>query len=155
MRYVRKWLQIGHMYDLNYGDQILRSLINTTYVQKNIGLLMSMLITVICRLLIDAGLATLIHFNYFYLDFWVQIVISTVLVLKSGWIYLFVSKFDHEICELIKYLIEHYSEENYRLWKRYVTLLVCLILFMYFSLFEIDSVTIRIYIIQYVICYII
>jgi len=112
-----------------------------------------MLLTVVARLHIDAILAMIINFNNIYIDFWVQIFISVILVLKSGWIYQIVEKFDKEVYSLTRYIINNFTEDNYRRWKRNITFVICSYLLIYLSFVEINSNILRIYILQYMICY--
>ena len=155
MQTLKRWFKPHRLYDINYGDRILRSIVKTTYAKKSISSILLMLLTVIARLHIDAICGAIFNFNNIYIDFWVQIFISIILVIKSGWIYQMVEKFDREVYSLTRYLINNYSEDNYRRWKRNITFLVCIYLSIYFSVVEITSYVLRIYILQYVICYII
>lgn len=153
MRQLQAWLHRGHLFDLDYSDQILRMIIHTSYVQKNINVLLLLLVTVILRLLLDSLLASFFYLRNLYIDFWIQIVISTFLVTKSGWIYLIVQRFENEIHEVTRYIIENYSEDNYRIWKRNIIFLVCIYFLTYLSFVEITSQIIQLYIVQYMICY--
>ncbi len=155
MQTLKKWFQLNRLYDINYSDQILRSIVKTTYAKKSISSLLLMLLTVVARLHIDAICGIIFNFHNIYIDFWLQIFISVILVIKSGWIYQIVERFDREVYSLTRYLINNYSEDNYRRWKRNVTFVICSYLFIYFSVAEITSSMLRIYILQYVICYVI
>ncbi len=152
---IRKWLRVGSSYDVNYSDQILRSIVKTTYAKKKLNILSLMLVTIIVRLHIDAILGLLFQTGHFYVDFGLQILISAFLVIKSGWIYQGVERFDREVYSLTKYLVNNYSDDNYRKWKRYVTFVIGFYLIICVSLIEINSQYLKIAIIQYLICYVI
>src|SRR6185312_5409300 len=102
MQTLKKWFQLNRLYDINYSDQILRSIVKTTYAKKSISSLLLMLLTVIARLHIDAICGIIFNFHNIYIDFWLQIFISVILVIKSGWIYQIVERFDREVYSLTR-----------------------------------------------------
>jgi hypothetical protein len=155
MQTIRRWIGWHQIYDINYTDQILRSIVKTTYAKQKLSGIVLMLLTVLVRLHVDAILSLMINFNNIYIDFWIQIFISIILVIKSGWIYKIVEKFDREVYGMTRYLVNNYSDVNYRQWKAKTTFLICVYLVIYLSFVEINSTLLRIYIIQYLICYII
>ncbi len=154
MRKIKKWFRLNRLYDVNYSDQILRSLVKTTYAKKKLNILSLMIVTIIVRLHVDALLGMILSTGNFYLDFWIQIFISVGLVIKCGWIYQIVERFDRDIYSVTRYLVNNYSDDNYRKWKRYVTFTICLYLVAYFSMVEVKSQVIKVHIIQYLICYV-
>ena len=153
MQFLGRLLKLDKLYDINYSDQILRSIVKTTYAKKKASLLLLMILTVILKIHVDAILSIIFNTGYFYIDFCIQIIISVILVIKSGWIYKIVEKFDSEVYLLTRYLINNYTESNYRKWKKNVTLVICIYLIIYLSVIEINSNMLRTYIIQYMICY--
>jgi hypothetical protein len=146
---------LNQIYETNYSDQILKSIVKTTYAKKKLSILLLMLLTMIVRLHIDAILAIVINTPYFFINFLIQIVISVFLVMKTGWIYQAVERFDREVYSLTRYLVNNYSEDNYRKWKRIMTFIICLYLIIYLLVVEITSKLLIMYIIQYLICFII
>lgn len=152
MKKLARFLYIDQLYDVNYSDQILKSLFRSTWAKKKFGILFLMLITVIIRLHIDAILAIIITISP-EVDFILQIIISATLVLKSGWIYKIVEKYEHEAYRLSRHLINNYSVDNYRKWKRGVTLTICVYIIIYLSFTEVTSQMLIKQVIQYIICY--
>jgi hypothetical protein len=142
-------------YDVNYTDQILRAIVKTTYAKKKLNTILLMLMTIIARLHIDAIFSMIFHYNNIYIDFWVQILISILLVIKSGWIFELVKKFDEEIYMMTRYLVNNYSEANYIVWKRKATFVICFYLIIYLHLVNITSQVLILYVVQYLICYIV
>lgn len=155
MKFISRFLRLDKLYDINYTDQILRSIVKTTYAKKKFSTLLLMMLTVFVRLQIDALLGFIFNFRNQQINFIVQILISVILVLKSGWIYKIVERFDSEVYGLTRYLINNYSDENYRRWKRNITFTICIYLIIYLSFVEITSSLLIIFIIQYLICYVI
>jgi hypothetical protein len=154
MRKIKKLFRLNRLYDVNYSDQILRSLVKTTFAKKKLNILSLMIVTIIVRLHVDTLLGMILSTGNFYLDFWIQIFISVGLVIKCGWIYQIVERFDRDIYSVTRYLVNNYSDDNYRKWKRYVTFTICLYLIAYFSRVEVKSQVIKVHIIQYLICYV-
>lgn len=152
MKNLARFLYIDQLYDVNYSDQILKSLFRSTWAKKKFGILFLMLITVVIRLHIDAILAMIITISP-EVDFILQIIISATLVLKSGWIYKIVEKYEHEAYRLSRYLINNYSVDNYRKWKRGFTLTICVYIIIYLSFTDITSQILIKQVIQYIICY--
>lgn len=153
MQFLGRLLKLDRLYDINYGDQILRSIVKTTYAKKKVSLLLLMILTVIFKIHVDAILSIIFNTGNFYIDFCTQILISVILVIKSGWIYKIVEKFDTEVYLLTRYLINNYTENNYRKWKRNITLVICFYLIIYLSVIEINNNMLKTYIIQYMVCY--
>ena len=97
MQILTKIFKLDQLYDINYNDRIFRSIVKTTYAKKKANVLILMILTVICRMHIDNILSFILQSGHFYVDFCVQILISFILVIKSGWIYKIVEKFDTEV----------------------------------------------------------
>lgn len=153
MRAIKKFFKLDK--HINYTDKIVRSVIKTSYAKKKLSSLLLMLITIVVRLVLDIILGCVINFNNTYLDFWLQIIISIILVLQSNSIYEFIKRFEADIYKLTKYLVNNYTDENYRKWKRNITLIGCLFLIVYLYFVQLNSYILILYVIQYLICYII
>lgn len=151
IRTIKKWLKPDK--HVNYTDQILRSVIKTSYAKKKLSSLLLMFITIIVRLICDFILGYIINFNNIYIDFWIQILISIILVLKSSWLYQIVERFDRDIYLLTKFLVNNYTDENYRKWKRNITLIFCFILIIYLHFTQLTNNILTLYVFQYLICY--
>lgn len=153
MRTIKKWVKIDK--HVNYSDKIFRSIVKTSYAKKKLSSLLSMVITVIVRIFLDFLLAFIFNFNYIYLDFFIQIFISIMLVVMSERIYFVIERFSTDIYALTKYLVNNYTNENYRKWKRRITLILCLASIVFLYCFEINSNKLIISILQYLVCYVI
>ena len=137
---------------IDYTDQIFQSLVKTRYAKRQFSLILSMTITFIIRWHIK------MFFSFFFqvhpvFDFVLQVFLSVLLVLKSRWIHNFVMRFQSEIYALSRYLINNYSAQNYRVWKRNVTLCVCLYFLVNLIFIEVTSALLIEYILQFLISY--
>lgn len=138
--------------NINYGEQLLKSIIATRYAKGKLSVLLMMIATSILRLHLSSMITIMLSYNP-YVDFFTQIVVSIVAVFQTNRIYNFVELFKPRFYSLTRYIINNYTPERYRCWKRNVTLCICLYIIIVFSLFDITSNLVKLYTIQYVICY--
>ena len=138
--------------NINYGEQLLKSIIATRYAKSKLSILLMLIATSILRLHLSSVITILLSCN-FYVDFVVQIVVSIIAVFQTNRIYKFVELFKPHFYSLTRYIINNYTPERYRKWKRNVTLCICFYIIILFSFFEITSKLVIMYTIQYMICY--
>lgn len=138
--------------NINYGEQLLKSIIATRYAKSKLSILLMLIATSILRLHLSSVITILLSCN-FYVDFVVQIVVSIIAVFQTNRIYKFVELFKPHFYSLTRYIINNYTPERYRKWKRNVTLCICFYIILLFSFFEITSKLVIMYTIQYMICY--
>lgn len=138
--------------NINYGEQLLKSIIATRYAKSKLSILLMLIATSILRLHLSSVITILLSCN-FYVDFVVQIVVSIIAVFQTNRIYNFVELFKPHFYSLTRYIINNYTPERYRKWKRNVTLCICFYIILLFSFFEITSKLVIMYTIQYMICY--
>ena len=137
-----------------YGSRFAHSIISTTYAKKNLSILFVILLTSIIKLHITFLLSLVFTLNP-YFDYCFQIVLSVGIHLQSYHIYNYLLRYNYRFYRLTRYLINNYTEENMRRWKKYVILSLSfyLIVILYFT--EITSFLLIIYIIQYLIIFLI
>ena len=138
MERLGKWLYLNNIHEINYGEHIAHRIILSTYAKKKISILFIMLMTMILRIHIDVILNSFINFNQ-YVDFVIQIVISVSLILCNGYIYQFVDRYNHECYLLTKYLINNYTLDNFRKWKKIVTISICIYILIYLTIFDVNN----------------
>ena len=138
--------------NINYGEQLLKSIIATKYAKGKLSILLMLIATSILRLHLTTIITTTLSYN-FYVDFFTQIIVSIIAVFQTNRIYKFIELFKPYFYSLTRYIINNYTPERYRKWKRNVTLCICFYIILIFSLFEITSNLVKMYTIQYMICY--
>jgi hypothetical protein len=141
-------------YESNYAERLFYSLIKTTYSKKLINRMVISILTIIFRILADIVISHIVSTNYTYPNIIIQICVSVVLVVKSGHIYNFIVLYETEIYQFTRYIINNFPEKH-NIWKRWIISLICLISFIYTYTTDITSGIIRLYIIQYFVCFII
>ena len=146
------WLNIKKLSPYTYGDQILKSVIVSKYAKEKLTILLMMLITAIIRLHLISIISIAISIN-FWLDCIIQIPLTVIISLNSHLIYRIVEYYQPKLYQLTRYLINNYSFENYRRWKRNVVLSTCLYIIVLLFFINITSNLIIIYILQYIISY--
>jgi len=147
----KKFLRLDY---IDYTDQIFDSLIKTRYAKKQFSLILAMLFTFFIRWHIKMLFVFLFQ-THPIIDFFLQIFLSVLLVLKSGWIHNIVSRFQSEIYALSRYLINNYSPQNYRVWKRNATVGGCLYIIIQLLFIEVTSILLIEYVLQFLLCYLI
>jgi len=147
-----KWLNLKKIYSLNYGDQIIKSFIVSSYAKKKLNILMMMLVTIIIRCILCSFLTFIFSYNC-YIDFFIHSFVSVVVVLKSHWIYDIIEKRHKYFYSYTKYIINNYTAENYRRWKRNIVLGISLYLIILLLIFKINNQILIIYIVQYIFTY--
>lgn len=146
------WKQYLGLEYIDYTDQIFQSLVKTRYAKGQFSIILSLVITLIIRLHIKLIFACILQFHP-VIDFILQVILSVILVFKTNWIRNLVNRFRGEIYALSRYLINNYSPENYRIWKRNSTVGLCIYLIVHLLLVEITSAILIEQILQFLISY--
>lgn len=146
------WKQYFGLEYVDYTDQVFKAVAKTRYAKRQFSLVIKMVIVHIVRCHIKLFLS-LIFSVHPVVDFFVSILISVVLVFKSGLIENLVNRFQGEIYLLSRYLINEYTPNNLRVWKRNVTLGVCAYLLIYLYFVEVNSWMLAEYIVQFLLSY--
>ena len=142
------------MFKFNYGEHIFQQLITAEFVQLKLSHILIALTANFINLNILSLLCLIVSINI-YVDFFIQIVISIVMALKIGVIYNFVERYEREYFALTQYLINNYSIENYRYWKRCVIITACIYACILLTIVQINNKVLFIYIVQYAICFLV
>ncbi len=137
----------------NFGDIFIKTLITTDYTKRKLNNIILFSITLLIRLFITMILCCVIYADIIYIDFFIYMAIYIAIVFKTKWIYYIVKKYDCETLTLTSYLIDNYTPENFRRWKKYIILTFSIYFIIYFLIFETTSTLLIIYIVQYLICY--
>jgi len=137
---------------LNYGEYIFQQLLMTKFVQDKLTIILMSIFVNIVQMHIVSILCVLLSFGPI-IDFVLHTFISIIVTLNMHLIYNAVERYKSEFNSLTRYLINNYSFENYRYWKRIVVGVAsgyaCIILWRT----EVTSWLLFIYIIQSGICF--
>lgn len=137
----------------SYIEKVLWSIAKTSFSKKAYCHILISLTSLIIRIHVDSIISFLLTTPYYYINFIIHIISSTFIVMNSKYIYDVVHRYEPEFYKLIKYLIENYTEKNYKKWKRKVNVYVCAYIYALTYVIEITNMTIRQIIIEYMICY--
>jgi hypothetical protein len=146
------WLKIENLYQFDYGDQILKSVIATSYAQEKVNVILMMFITIIIRFHINTIVCTYFSINQ-YIDFFLHSTIAVIVVLKSSIIYNILKRYEDIFLKMTQYFITNYTPRNYRKWKRNITLIASSYIIMILYLSQITSNMMIIFILQYLLSY--
>jgi len=139
---------------LNYGDTLLENIIFTDWARgKFSGWLLSLCAMILRLHFISAVCA---WFTYsFWVDFILHTAISIVCTFYRHLFYRVVAVFEPASLRLVNYLLDNYTLQNYRWWKRGVLLGMCVYGILGCLLIEITSELVIVYIIEYMITFIV
>lgn len=136
-----------------YTEQIIWSILKTSFTKQTFCYLLLSLITIIFRTHIDAIIAYLFATEYYYLNSLIRIIISSTLLLNTKYFYDIIVRYKPEVYKLTKFLINNYTPKNFRRWKRKLTLSICIYFYIITYIIDISCTSIRLTIIEYIICY--
>jgi len=137
----------------SYIETVLWTILKTSFTKKSFCYLLMSLTTFLVRSHIDAIIAFLFTTQFYILNFLIHIVVSTTLILKSKYIYDVVQRYEPEFYNLVRYLINNYTEKNFKRWKLKVNLSICIYLYILTFILNFSNETIRQIILEYVTCY--
>ncbi len=137
----------------NIGDSIIKTLITTDYTKRKLNHLILFCVTLIIRSIINGIISYIIFTNIIYVDFVLQILLSIFFLLKTNRIYNYILKYRKKSLYVSHYLIDTYSPEQFRKWKKHVVLFMSSYCIIYLLIFSITSTIVITYIIQFLICY--
>jgi len=140
--------------NVNYDQYLLGKIVTSTYAKKKISIFLIMITSSLLKFILYSIFCYFISFNI-YFDFIVHIIISVLLSLKSHIIYGFLKRFEHEFYLCTRYLINNYTLENFRKWKRNIVVTICFIFVIYLLFNEVTSTLLIVYVSQYGISFII
>ena len=146
------WLGLNSLYQLDYGDHILKSVIATSYAKQKLNVILMMFITIIVRIHINTIICMYFTFNP-HIDFFLHCLISVFVVLKSSIIYRFISKFESSFLAATQYFVNNYNPIRYRRWKRMTTISIAFYIITILYFFEVNSRMLILYIFQYLLSY--
>lgn len=140
------------MIKFRYGEYIFQQLLLTDFVQQKLAIILMSIIVNIIQMHIVSVLCMIITFGPI-IDFVLHTIISIVATLNIDKIYSIAERFEPEFISLTQYLINNYSFENYRYWKRIIVLCVCAYICVILWRVQVTSFMLFVYIIQYGICF--
>lgn len=154
-----------------YIEKILWTLIKSSFSKSSLcNLLMSLTALIIrvhldsiCSLLLTTNLLDNLCFPKTVLDlcfdgsvilnFIIRTCVSCCMVINGQYLYNIVCRYEPEFYKITQYFINNYTEDNFKKWKRNITLIICMYLYLITFLIEITKQSVRILIIEYIICY--
>ena len=123
-----------------WSNEILINLVkNSSYTNMALCSLLKKILCTIIKLHLSALFTFLFYTKYEFINFITVIIINIILCLLSDIIYEFISKYNCLFSKIVDYCIHNYNEDNYIIWKRYITLIVCTYLIIILSVSEVTN----------------
>lgn len=132
------WKQYLGLEYVDYTDQLFQSLIRTRYSKRQFSLILTLIFVGLVKWYIKILFSFLVQIHPIF-DFVLQIAFAVFLAFKDHWIRNVVDRFKTEIYGLSRYLINNYSPENFKVWKRNTVLVICLYFIIHILLIEITK----------------
>jgi len=137
----------------NIGDAIIKTLLTIDYTKRKLNHITLFFATLFARSIVNLIISSIFYVDIFFIDFTIEILLSIFLVLKTNIIFNFVKKYNSELYSVSSYLIDNYSVDNFRKWKKYCVVCISVFLIFYLMIYEITSLLLIQYIFQFLICY--
>jgi len=138
--------------NINYGDELIKSFIVTSFAKKKFNYILLVFINLIIKIHLYSLLCLFINFNI-YIDFFLHIIISIILTTNNHYLFKAILKYEKETYLITKYIINNFNFTNFRLWKKYILLLISIYTIIILLFIDLNSKLIIIWIIQYLISF--
>lgn len=143
---------------MSYTENIINKLLKSNITINALKPILYSIIIIILRIHIDNIISTGISLfipNNIYIIFLQHVTISSALVIYSNIFYMFLLNFDANITNLSIFIINNYLNKDIKRFKIYLNFMMCFYLYIIVSFIEINNNIIKLYIIEYITCYII
>ena len=137
----------------SYIEAVIWTIIKTSFSKKAFCYLLISIVSLIIRVHVDTIIAFFLTTPYFAVNSLIHVMVSTFLIIKSKYFYDIIHRYEPEFYQLVKYLINNYTDKNFKKWKRIVTIVSCIYVYTLTLFVEISNSSIRMIIIEYIICY--
>lgn len=132
------WKQYLGLEYVDYADQLFQSLARTRYAKRQFSLVLTLIFVGIVKWYLKILFSFLIQIHPI-IDFILQIGFAIVLAFKDHWVRNIVDRFRTEIYALSRYLINNYTPENFKTWKRNTVLLISLYFIVHLLFIEVTK----------------
>ncbi len=136
-----------------YIEKVLWSILKSSFSKKAFCYLLISLTSLLFRTHVDALISFIIITPYQIINFLTHIVVSLFLIINSKYFYDIVHRYEPEFYSLVKYLIDNYTEKNFKRWKRKINMFICIYVYILTYIMDFSNGIIRHIIIEYVVCY--
>jgi hypothetical protein len=138
----------------NYGDEVFKTIIVSSYSKKKLNFMFMTFIATIIRFHIISIICAIFTFNI-YIDFFLHILLSILIIINSDIIYNILSKYQLEFYTFTKYYINNFNFENFKKWKKNIILASSIYIILILTQIEITSNLLIIYLIENLIIFLI
>ncbi len=137
----------------SYTENIIWSLLRTSFSKTTFCYILISINAVILRIHIDTIISYILKTQYEYINIITRMIVSSMLIIYSKIIFDIVNRYQPEFYKLIRFLINNYTEDNFKKWKLQLNIGICCYIYILTYIIELSSVNIRQMIIEYMLCY--
>ncbi len=138
--------------NFDYVQYITKQIVFSDFTKRKLNTFVISFFVSIIRLHITFFLCFCLSWN-FYIDFFTQIFISVFFMVKSNWIFNLLNCYDDKFLKITNYLMDKYTPQNFKKWKRIVIIGTALYFFLWLLILPINNFLLATYILQYLITY--
>lgn len=136
-----------------YTEQIIWAILKSSFTLNTFTYFLVSILAIILRTHIDIIMAWCMNTNLFYLDIIIRLLVSSMLVINSKYTFDMVYRYKPELYKIVEGLVNNYTEENFKRWRRYVVLTVCAYFYLASYIITISNESVRMMIIEFILCY--
>lgn len=136
-----------------YTEQIMWAVLKSSFTLNTFTYFLMSIIAIVLRTHIDMIVTYIVSTNIFYIDIIIRLCVSTILVINSKHTFDIVHKYKPELYKIVEKLINNYTEENFKTWRRYIVLIACAYFYFASYIITISNESVRQMIIEFIICY--
>jgi len=136
-----------------YTEQIIWAILKSSFTLNTFTYFLVSILAIILRTHIDIIMAWCMSTNLFYFDIVIRLMVSSMLVINSKYTFDMVYRYKPELYKIVEGLVNNYTEENFKRWRRYVVLSVCAYFYLASYIITISNESVRMMIIEFILCY--
>ena len=136
-----------------YTEQIIWAILKSSFTINTFTYILVSIIALILRTHIDIIMAWCMTTDIFYLDVIIRLVVSSMLVINSKYTFDMVHRYKPELYKTVENMVNTYTEDNFKRWRRYIVLIVCVYFYLASYIVTISNESVRQMIIEFILCY--
>lgn len=138
---------------MSYIEKVLWSIARTSFSKKAFCHILIGITSLIVRTHVDALIAFVLNTEYWYINFFIHLMVSSFLIINSKYFYDIIQRYEPEFYSIVRYLINNYTEQNFKRWKRKFNITICIYSYILTFILDFSNGAVRQIIIEYLTCY--
>jgi hypothetical protein len=136
-----------------YTEQIIWTILRSSFTIDTFTYILISILAIILRTHIDMIMAWCMGTDNDYINMIIHIITSSMLIMNSKYTFDMVHRYKPELYRYVEYLVKNYSEDNFKRWRKYVVMSICIYFYIASYIVTISNHSIRLMIIEFIFCY--